>query len=61
MLMSIPAMLPMRNDPGISIPFLTDSMICSCSVNYPDNGSRPKGRIKRKQRQEQYITKNVLS
>ena len=61
MLISIPAMLPMRNDPGISIPFLTDSMICSCRVNYPDTGLRPKGRMKRKQRQEQYITKNVLS
>src|SRR5258708_37656102 len=40
--MSIPAMLPMRNEPGISIPFLTDSLICSCRVNYPDNGIRPK-------------------
>src|SRR5713226_6285195 len=43
--MSIPAMLPMRNDPGISIPFLTDSLICSCRVNYPDNGIRPKGEL----------------
>ena len=36
-------------------------MICSCRVNYPDNSIRSNGRIKRKQEQEQYITKSTYA